>query len=360
MRILYFSTVNWKWIKQRPQFIAEYLSLQDVEVDFLSLTPLGKGVVQKISKGKLNIIDTYVLPFSLKLRAIEMINVKYIQTLLNHREYDIIILTGPLQHQYIPECKKEKAILVYECMDNMPFFYSGRLRERMIIEESITLNQVDAVITSSQQLSLELKRRNQDCRLAITTIPNAVDENTFNRVPKKRALVEPNLVYIGTISHWLDWETIIFFAKQYPDYSIYLIGPCEYKPEELPDNIILEGVIPHQDVIDYIYSGNIMLLPFQVNELIRAVDPVKVYEYIALTKPIISSYWKEIDKFNYNRLEFYSQYKEFERAVLQLSQLNDHTEVNQSFINDNSWIKRSSEYLTFLNRLINEDVDVRD
>ncbi|MCE5169379.1 hypothetical protein LQV63_08645 [Paenibacillus profundus] len=352
MRILYFSTVNWKWIKQRPHFIAEYLSLQNVEVDYLSLTPFGKGIVHKVKKGNLNIIDSYVVPFSLKLKVIEIINIRYIKKVLKHREYDVIVLTAPLQHRYISKSMKENAVLIYECMDNMPFFYIDKLRDRMIKEESITLNQVDAVITSSHQLLLELKRRNPDCCLPATNIPNAVDEATFNKLPQKKVLSEPNLVYIGTISHWLDWETIIFFSEQHPEYSIYLIGPCEYKPDQLSDNIILLGAIPHQEVLDYIYSGNIMLLPFQVNELIKAVDPVKLYEYISLNKPVVSSYWKEIDKFKHNRLKFYSQYQEFERAIIQLSQSNEHTEVNRTFIYDNSWVKRSSEYLEFLKNII--------
>jgi hypothetical protein len=39
------------------------------------------------------------------------------------------------------------------------------------------------------------------------------------------------------------------------------------------------------------------MLPFRVDELTRAVDPVKLYEYVALGKPILASYWPALERF---------------------------------------------------------------
>jgi hypothetical protein len=43
--------------------------------------------------------------------------------------------------------------------------------------------------------------------------------------------------------------------------------------------------------------GDALLLPFRVDELTRAVDPVKLYEYIALGKPILSAHWDGLERF---------------------------------------------------------------
>lgn len=346
MKILYFSTVNWKWIKQRPHFIAHYLSEKGHDVDYLSLNPVGKTSVQKWSMERLNIIDSYVLPFSLKFRWIEKMNISYIQTKLFDKKYDIIILNSPLHHQYIPASIKSESTLVYECMDNMPYFYEGLLRERMLSEEQKTIVIADAVITSSDKLRVKLQRRYPDKQLAIQTIYNALDKETFGRRPKKIALKEPNLLYIGTISHWLDWDTLNQFAKNHPKYTIYLIGPYEMK-KKFPPNIVWLGVVPHNEVMDYIYSGNVMLIPFKVNELIEAVDPVKLYEYLYMDKTIISAYWVELDRFKCDNLKFYRNYHDFEAYALQSYSEIDST-LNQAFIERNNWNSRITEYIRFI------------
>ncbi|MFY0544182.1 glycosyltransferase [Brevibacillus sp. H7] len=348
MKILYFSTVNWKWIKQRPHFIPYYLSQQGHEVDYLSLNPIGKTVVQKLNMGRLRVIDSYVLPYSLKFRLIERMNIAYIRSRLSDKKYDIVILTNPLHHQYIPESIKSDCILVYECMDNMPYFYEGSMRDRMLSEEQKMLDIADAVITSSDKLRSELQRRSPGKQLKIKTIFNALDKETFGRRPMNIALQEPNLLYIGTIGHWLDWDILNHFAANHPEYTIYLIGPFEMK-EKLPTNVVWLGTVPHHEVMDYIYSGNILLLPFRVNELTEAVDPVKLYEYLAMDKPIISAYWPELNKFACDNLKFYRNYSEFEAYALQ-SYYKGWIEstLNQAFIDQHHWGERVREYIEFM------------
>ena len=38
-------------------------------------------------------------------------------------------------------------------------------------------------------------------------------------------------------------------------------------------------------------------MPFKLNDIIRDVDPVKLYEYISMGKPVISVYYKEVNQF---------------------------------------------------------------
>lgn len=350
MKVLYFSTVNWKWIKQRPHFIAKYLAEQGHEVDYFSINPLGKTSIRKLKIGNLNVNDSYVLPYSLKSRLIEKINISYIRFKLSKKNYDLIILTGPLQYQYIKDKIHSGSLLVYECMDNMPYFYEGKLRDRMIIEEQKTLDLVDAVITSSDKLQEKIRSRSPHKKLNIKTIFNAVDYKTFQQLPKKVKLQEPNMVYLGTIGSWLDWDILNNFAKNHPHFTIYLVGPNEMKAD-LHSNIILLGTVPHSEVIDYIYSSNIMLLPFKVNDLTEAVDPVKLYEYLSMNKPIISAYWSELDKLKCDNLLFYENYQEFEKCVMEFHERKISGTLNNSFIERHNWQSRVLEYLDFVNKV---------
>lgn len=352
MRILYFSTVNWKWIKQRPHFITYYLTQLGHEVDYLSLNPIGKSSAQKQRMGRLNIVDSYVLPMALKCRLVEKINISYIRSQLFDKKYDIIILTSPLQYQYIPEHLRSQSTIIYECMDNMPYFYTGLLRERMLQEEKKTLSLADAVITSSDKLKMELKLRAINKSVAIRTVYNALDKDAFSKKPRKIELQEPNMIYIGTIGEWLEWDILQRFAEEHPEYTIYLVGPNQTK-KRMSANIVCLGAVSHDQVLDYVYSGNIMLLPFKVNELTAAVDPVKLYEYLSMNKTIISAYWPELDKFQCTQLKFYYSYADFESLALQIKpKENGQHSLNEDFVNRHHWGNRVLEYNQFVNEVI--------
>jgi len=346
LKILYFSTVNWKWIKQRPHFIAYYLSQQGHDVDYLSLNPLGKTMIQKTVGERLRVIDSYVLPFALKFRFVEQLNIAYIKSRLSSKRYDVVILTSPRHYRYIPASVRAECRLVYECMDNIPYFYEGDLRERMLDWERETLDIADAVIVSSDKLNRELQYRSPNKELSIKTIHNALDKKAFSQRPGRVELQEPNLLYLGTIDSWLDWDTLIRFAENHPRYTIYLVGPCNIK-KKLPSNILCLGAVPHHEVIDYIFSGNVLLLPFQVNELTEAVDPVKMYEYLSMDKSVISSYWPELEKFKCDNLQFYRSYDEFEIHALK-SHAKKAGVLNQGFLEDHNWDKRVYEYMEYL------------
>ncbi len=353
MKILYISTVNWKWIKQRPHFIATYLAKQGNEVDYISLNPFGKTQITRHIDGTLRVQDMYVLPFSLKSRLVEKWNISIVKSRLLDKKYDIIVLTSPLHYQYLPDFMVAECSLIYECMDNIPFFYDGVLRERMLAEEHRTLEVVDGVIVSSNRLKEELEGRTNRKDLSIRTIYNAIDRSTFESSSGMIELNKPNLVYIGTVAPWLDWELLNEFALRHPDFTIYLVGPCDFNklPRKMKSNIVLTGAVPHKQVPEYIRSGDIMLLPFIRNELTESVDPVKLYEYIGMSKPIVSAYWPELERFNRDGLHFYEDLNQFE-SILEEIDTNRVAGINQGFIDQHNWENRAAEYLRYLKLVV--------
>ncbi len=130
-------------------------------------------------------------------------------------------------------------------------------------------------------------------------MPNGWDEHAFpiaasSALPREGPL---ELLYFGTIARWLDVEALRALAAQCPDVSIRLIGPGDGR--ELSDvaGIRIEPPIEHRRLAQAASGAHALLLPFRVDELTRAVDPVKLYEYIALGKPILSAHWPALDRF---------------------------------------------------------------
>ena len=157
------------------------------------------------------------------------------------------------------------------------------------------------------------------------------------------------MVYIGTIDDWFDFNTITEFANKHKDYTIYLIGPVN-KKIKTPNikNIKFLGSIEHKYVPSYIEQSDILLLPFMINDVIEYVDPVKMYEYLYLKKPVISSYWGELDQFN-NLIYFYKDKEEFEKNVLKLSKYKfKQTDDYKKLMTESCWENRLKDYINNL------------
>lgn len=355
MKILYFSTVNWKWIKQRPHFICEYLSKREMEVTYFSITPLFK---QKIFYKELNkylyVKDRFVLPYASKIGIIKKINIIYVKYLLN-KQYDVVVLTHPEQYDYLPKKLKNNSKMIYECMDNIPYFYEGSKIIKLEKQEKELCKNVHQIITSSDYLKNKIKNKYDIEDKKIEIVKNALEESFKNECEEVISLKSPNLIYIGTIGDWLEINMLNQYAQNNPHYTIYLIGPMDSKIRSkiVEKNIVIVGTIKHEDVKKYIKSGEIMLIPFKVNELIKGVDPVKIYEYLALNKPVVTSYWAELEQYKNNRLVyFYKNYEEFSLLIDTIrTEDTPIYKANINFINENNWRKRVENYIEIIKKL---------
>ena len=354
-RILYFSHVNWSWIKQRPHFIPYYIAKSGIEVTYISLNSITSFISNnkikmenEVDEGNLKIKEINVLPLGSRVKIIGKINSiltrKYIAG-----NFDAIILTHPSQIDYItPKLRGRK--IIYECMDNHPYFsQKEKVTNLLISKEKMLCEIANKIIVSSLELKKRLINRYGLDSKKIDVILNALDDDTIlNCSQEKICLKQPNLVYIGTIGSWFDCKLIKDFAGNNPNYTVYLVGPIEKSIEaelqNLPTNIVLVGPVEHNDVFKFIRSGDIMLLPFKVNDVIECVDPVKMYEYIALNKPIVSSYWSELDRY-VDKVHFYNDGQSFENVVKYIHLNAKENIINTEFVQKENWKLRVEDYL---------------
>ncbi|NRT74184.1 glycosyltransferase [Clostridium beijerinckii] len=355
MKVLYFSTVNWRWIKQRPHFICEYLTEKQLNITYFSITPFLK---QKIFNKRLNdylyINDKFVLPYSSKIRFVKYINIIYVRKILD-KKYDLVILTHPEQYEYLPKRLKDDARIIYECMDNIPYFYKGNKRCEIQNKEKQICKRAHMIITSSFYLKNKIVKEYNISSKKLEVIKNGLDKSIRSESRSLIKLKSPNLIYIGTIGEWLDISILNKFVQDNPEYSIYLIGPVDNAMMKKVDkNIVFLGTVKHEDVKMYIKEGDIMLIPFKVNELIKGVDPVKLYEYLALSKPVITSYWNELEIYRNNCLvNFYENYEQFVLAIERIKKIhNAHWKINKRFIELNKWERRVERYIEVLNKVM--------
>lgn len=131
-----------------------------------------------------------------------------------------------------------------------------------------------------------------------------------------------------------------------------MIGSRAGNIEPLLDNIKFLGSVPHETIKSYITKGNHLIIPFKTNALIEAVDPVKIYEYLALGKHVVTAKWDELKKFTkQGNVSFYCNYDEFEYEIIKNEIQSYEVMYNIDFVSQNNWEQRGKQYLDIINKI---------
>lgn len=309
-KIIYFSLIDWFFTKQRPQHFAEALS-KKYEVHYISIVSWRSKIKNTHTKASsfpaykkidnLHIHRLRLLPGG-QTRFINFINNYLIQMFLKFSlKYDVndwLFLTHPSQMKGI---KKSKNRIIYDCMDYYEGFIKNKEKkfEYLVLEKEL-IKRANKIITSSVSLLNLLKEKGaQD----ITVINNATEFEHFSKFDKIKKVVKKRKIigYFGGLGHWFDIKTINSLAKIFPNVDFHIIGPQTHK--EIFSNIILSknifllGSKPYTEIPDYLNQFDVCLYLFNEDPLVKFVNPVKIYEYLAQGKPVISINNSETEAF---------------------------------------------------------------
>jgi glycosyltransferase involved in cell wall biosynthesis len=203
----------------------------------------------------------------------------------------VLILTYPDQ-LYAARAFPD-ATLVYDLMDEPELF---RRSDQVLAGHREILRSADLTVVSSGVLL----RRYQASARRIVCIGNGVDEKLTEELSVAEPcrelahLPRPRLGYIGVISKWFDFETVHALAKAFPAGSVILVGPVHGACPTLPGNVVLVGPRSHDRLAQVLRTFDIGLIPFRHNRAIDAVDPVKLYEYLAAGLPVVAAWSEEL------------------------------------------------------------------
>lgn len=119
----------------------------------------------------------------------------------------------------------------------------------------------------------------------------------FNSVLEKG---KPIVCYYGALAKWFDYDLIKKIAAT-GKYSVVLFGIKYDESFEVnlsgQDNIYFLGPRDYKVLKNYAAKCDILTIPFLVNDITKATSPVKVFEYMALHKPIVTTDMNECRKY---------------------------------------------------------------
>jgi len=99
--------------------------------------------------------------------------------------------------------------------------------------------------------------------------------------------------YVGVIGRWLDFGVLEAALDACPEMDFVLAGPCG-EPAALARlqrraNFRWVPRRPYEEVPGLVDGFDVCLVPFAPGEIARSTNPVKVYEYFALGKPVVTT-----------------------------------------------------------------------
>ncbi|WP_392339256.1 glycosyltransferase [Moritella marina] len=181
----------------------------------------------------------------------------------------------------------EEDLLVYYAGDDFSAL-SGVDHKQVSAEEDALVEQADIIFAASDNIARQFP---QD---KTYVLPHGVDLAHFSsRHERPDNYPKSDLVvgYYGSITAWLDFELITFLAESRPDVTFVFIGKIDIVDCDIfnLNNLIHLPDMPHEQLIQYAANWQVSLIPFVDNEQIRACNPLKLREYLAIGRPIIST-----------------------------------------------------------------------
>src|SRR5205823_13347203 len=160
----------------------------------------------------------------------------------------------------------------------------------------------DLVFVVSETL-LETKRR---LNANTWTSPHGVDFEHFRRAqdadlaaPDDAAgLPRPIIGYFGSLEKWIDFELIDYLAEHRPQWTFLLVGRVAVPAGRLSQrpNVRWLGRRPYESLPAYGKLFNAAIIPFRINQQTLHCNPLKLREYLAMGKPIVSVDFPEVRK----------------------------------------------------------------
>jgi glycosyltransferase involved in cell wall biosynthesis/regulator of replication initiation timing len=217
-----------------------------------------------------------------------------------HRHKDIIEKTivivefpHPALIPILKTLKKSRVKIVYDYIDNwsagLGWDWYDRQKEDIIVELS------DYLIATDYGLCEELKSRTSR---EVIVIPNGYNSYLFN---PKRDFLKPSefeigrftILYSGALwGNWFDWELLKKISENNPEAKIIVIGNYESVKDKIKSfgsNVAFTGLISNNKLPAYIKYADVCIIPFIINKITQYTNPIKVYEYIAMNKPVVST-----------------------------------------------------------------------
>ena len=206
--------------------------------------------------------------------------------------------------------RNSRGASIYHCLADFPAL-SATPHELMKSEKDLA-QLSDQVFTNCTRLSERLSQWNGE----VSIFPPGVDLAAFPDEPleqpvrsddsvpfdssKHGAHSGPVIGYVGGLHRHVDFDLLAEMADARPNWSWVFVGPFQTSVDKLrgKDNVLLLGPKPHDELVFYVRSFDVCLVPYVKSVYTETVVPAKLNEYLAVGKCVVATDLPTIREFN--------------------------------------------------------------
>lgn len=186
-----------------------------------------------------------------------------------------------------------EALTVYYCIDDYASYPGMDPVAIQALDDELT-RRSDIVFVAPVGL-VEAKRA---LNAAVRYSPHGVDSSLFaqasdpaTKPPEAAPAVRhPVIGYFGTIGEWMDFELVSFLAKARPEWTFLFVGFASADVSALRQhpNVVLAGPQRYEELPRWASLFDAAIYPQRVNRQVKHSNPLKIREYLATGKPVVS------------------------------------------------------------------------
>jgi len=334
--IVYPSTIDYKWLYQRPQQLLKAFAELGHKAVFYNNPHYYKQSSKVIEVSSNFFLCTPDVP--LKRLPLEKPLIQWISYPPHVNQ------AGRLQED----------LLVFDALDEASDEFASWAEDLDKLA-----SKADIVFTTAKKLYDYHSAKHQNVHMC----PNGADYNHFKAAqklfaPRPKDMPQnsrPVIGYIGAVAPWIDWDLIKYLSVQNKTFQFVFIGPQygQFKGLVKAPNIHYLGRKDYELIPDYLQYFDVCIIPFKITSMIEACNPIKMYEYLSAGKPVVATNMPEAAAMK--GIYIGRQKEEFNQkihqALLEKGSM-DKLEQRIQLAKDNSWIHRAASAMEVIDETI--------
>jgi len=177
----------------------------------------------------------------------------------------------------------------------------------------------------------------------------ALAENDPYQPPDLADIPKPIIgFYGGFAEHTTDIALLREVTELLPERSFVFVGKPNQESEQLADlkNVWMLGQKPYDQIAHYGKCFDVTIMPWKQNRWIQACNPIKLKEYLALGKPVVSTPFTELD--NYKPVVYEAQDADGFAQAIEQALAEDSPEkmaARREKVMDSTWDRKAQTVL---------------
>lgn len=260
----------------------------------------------------------------------------------------IVVTTVPNAAEY-PEILSGRRVLYY-CVDDFslwPGLDSSVVRDM----ETKLIARSDCIVGASEALCERFQKYGKRSHLLthgvdIDHFSNGVEHEhrVLNAIPK------PRVGFFGLIDGRMDWNLLVLLARTLSNVNFVFAGPVDSSAGLLPQesNIYFVGPINYDELPEFVCGMDALILPYKNDDLGKVLSPLKLKEYLATGRPILSSAVKAAEEWEdaIVMARTISEWEHYLRDILNRTFIKQSRDVYEH-LSKQSWQVKANEMLKF-------------